>query len=72
MSKPFEKIRLKRSFITPGIFNGAEFIIFTALKSIKDEFLRNWPGILLSCALANRTVCEWSRCKRKVSVLKTV
>jgi hypothetical protein len=38
MPKPFEEIRLKRLFNTSGNFDGVEFIIFTALKSIKDEF----------------------------------
>ncbi len=40
--------------------------------SIKDEFLRNWPSILVMCALASRTVCEWSRCKSKLLWWKTV
>jgi hypothetical protein len=63
---------LKRSYKTSGIFNGAEFIIFTALMKQKDELLRNRPGILVSCALAGGTLCEWSRCERKVFELKTV
>jgi hypothetical protein len=38
---------LKRSFNTSENFNGAEFIIFYRFESIKDEFLRNRPGIHL-------------------------
>ena len=72
MSKLFEEIRLKRLFNTSGNFDGVEFIIFTALKSIKDEFWEIGPAFFLSCALATRTVCEWSRCERKVFALKTV
>jgi hypothetical protein len=35
MPKPFVEIRLKRSYDTSGIFDGAEFVIFTALMEHK-------------------------------------
>jgi hypothetical protein len=45
------------------LFDGAEFIIFTALKKHKRRIFEKSAGIRISCALASRTVCEWSRCE---------
>jgi hypothetical protein len=66
LKRSFEKLSLKVS----GIFNGAEFIIFTALMKHKRQIFEKLAGILVICALASRTVCEWSRCESKLFVLK--
>ena len=66
MSKSFEKIRLKRSYNTAGIFwRSWVYYFYRFWRSKKDELLRNRPGIRISCALASRTVCEWSRCENQ-------
>ena len=68
----FEKSAWSVYLIPLEILTESSLLFFTALKSIKDEFWEIGPAFFLSCALATRTVCEWSRCERKVFALKTV